>query len=212
MNEKLMLARVMAVDPDFAERIIKKTAEVKKDKQNLLERAQTYSEKYAEEVAEGTRRKQLLLSHGSAAGLTEEEVMKNYGKFLPTVRTPILNLLYFMMKEIPEPDWDDIRREFFIKFGHEFDGLNRDELNKKYGNDEWGEEEKETKEPKEMLDYVFEESSITLDIFNKIKKLKALSRSSNENEAFIAYRSFLSLCKKYNLNPDKVPCNIEKES
>jgi hypothetical protein len=46
------------------------------------------------------------------------------------------------------------------------------------------------------------------DMFVKIKKLKALSKSPNENEAFLAYRLALKLCKKYGLEFDKIPCDV----
>ena len=50
-----------------------------------------------------------------------------------------------------------------------------------------------------------------MNIVNKIKKLKALSRSSNESEAFQAYRKALELCKEYNLEFDRIPCYVEQK-
>ena len=41
--------------------------------------------------------------------------------------------------------------------------------------------------------------------FGKIKKLKALSRSDNEEEAFMAWSKCDALCKKYDLKFDDIP-------
>jgi hypothetical protein len=40
--------------------------------------------------------------------------------------------------------------------------------------------------------------------YQTIKKLKRLSQSDNQNEAFMAYRKCIEMCKKYNLEFDKV--------
>lgn len=210
MSDEMNLIKLILSSGNIdKERLAKRIQEVKRDKIGLLSTAETYSEKYNEEVLEGTKKKMLLLSYGERAGLTEKEVMEAYGKFLPTVQTPILNMLFFMQREVPEPDWNEIRKEFFAKFGHEFDGLDADALNKKYGDLQWDSDSpSEVKEPNDMMQYVFEKSEITLDIFNKIKKLKALSRKGQEEEAFLAYKACLKLCEKYNLDFDKVPCNL----
>ena len=55
-----------------------------------------------------------------------------------------------------------------------------------------------------------ESLQIMKDLLEKIKKLKALSQSPNEKEAFLAYRKCLELCKKYDLEFDKIPCNVKK--
>jgi hypothetical protein len=41
--------------------------------------------------------------------------------------------------------------------------------------------------------------------FQKLKKLKALAKSDNEEEAFLAFRKCMELCKKFNLEFDKLP-------
>ena len=53
----------------------------------------------------------------------------------------------------------------------------------------------ETEDPVEMETFIYGE--MTNSTFQKIKKLKALSQSPNEKEAFLAYRKCLELCKKY---------------
>jgi len=54
--------------------------------------------------------------------------------------------------------------------------------------------------------------NMTHETFKKIKKLKALSRSDNENEAFLAYRMCLQLCERHGLDIDRIPCNIGQKS
>ena len=60
----------------------------------------------------------------------------------------------------------------------------------------------------QMSEYVY--GNITIEMFNRIKKLKALSMSDNENEAFQAYRACMRLCDEYDLDFNKIPCKIKK--
>jgi hypothetical protein len=64
------------------------------------------------------------------------------------------------------------------------------------------------KKSPEMVEFLY--GNITLETFNKIKKLKALSKSPNEQEAFQAYRKAIELCKEHNLEFDKIPCYVNK--
>ena len=64
----------------------------------------------------------------------------------------------------------------------------------------------ESNDPVEMETYIY--GNLTVADFKKVKKLKALSKSTNENEAFLAYRKCIELCKKYGLEFDKIPCEI----
>jgi hypothetical protein len=95
----LNLMTIMRNDPDFGKRFAKKVEEVKQDKQNLLSIAHKYERKYEREVAEGDRLKQKLLTEGSRQGLSEAEVMGQYGKYVPCRQTPVLNFLYFLLRE-----------------------------------------------------------------------------------------------------------------
>lgn len=234
----------MREDPEFGKRISKKVQEIKQDKQHLLSAADEYGAKYQEEILEGTRKRALLLKEGEARGLSENEVMQEYGKFVPTVYTPILNLLYFMLKESEPHDRKkyhqrDIINEQLLRLkqlSHD-EGENdlsdvevaailddkirqvhqetvadvkRKEINRQFETEETLPEDDVTlKEPQEMVEYLY--GNITLDMFNKIKKLKALSKSPNEEEAFLAYRKALELCKEYNLDFDRIPCYVEKK-
>ena len=207
----LSLLAIMRDDPDYARQLQKRIAEVKQDKSNLLSAAEKIAQQHAAEIEEGTKKKQLLLSEGEERGLKEEDVMKVYGRFLPTRHTPILNLLYFILKEEAPPAFAELRKEFFEKFGHEYDGLSKEELEEKYGREEHTEPvDENVEEPPTMETFIY--GNLTHDMFKKIKKLKALSRGSTEQEAFLAYRACLKLCEKYGLEFDKIPCNIEQRN
>lgn len=191
---ELSLMAIMRDDPEFGRRITKKVAEIKQDKQNLVNAADNYSTKYRQEILEGTQLRGRLLAEGKSKGLSEEEVMSRFGRFVPTVYTPILNLLYFLLRESEEEDRG--------KYGQ------RDKLNEQFGHLREDDFKSEVlKEPPEMVEYLY--GHVTLDMFDKIKKLKALSRSANKHEAFLAYTKGLELCKEHGLDFDKIPCPIK---
>ena len=212
-NQKmeLVFARTR-YDGDFSERIRKTTKEIEADKKNILTRAKDYEGRYKEEIDEGTRKRQLLLTQAGDPADPKEQarILASYGKFLPTKYTPILNMLYFMLREEEGPDWMAIKKEYDQTYGgiHEDDDLSREDLEKKYG-DLMHEDEKyeDVKEPESMDSFIY--GNCTHDTFKKIKKLKALSKSRNENEAFLAYRMCIQLCERYGLEFDKIPCNID---
>ena len=193
-------------DESYLKRLQRKVVEVKQDKQNLLSAADKVAQQHQEEIKEGTRKKALLLSEGKARGLEkEEDIMKEYGRFMPTKHTPILNLLYFLLKEDTSKQWrEELREEFFKKFGHEYDGLGKVELEEKYGKEEHLDPvDEEVEEPPTMESFIY--GDMTSKTYQTIKKLKRLSQDvSNEHEAFLAYRACLKLCKKYNLEFEKV--------
>jgi ligand-binding sensor domain-containing protein len=84
----------------------------------------------------------------------------------------------------------------------------RQELNKRMLEEEkLAEDATKLKDTPDMVNFLY--GNITLDMFNKIKKLKALSKSPNEREAFLAYRKAIELCKQYNLDFDRIPCYVE---
>lgn len=89
----------MRADPEFGKRITRKVQEIKQDKEYLTSIAQQYSARYEQEIKEGTELRNRLLTEGTQKGLTEEQIMGSYGKFVPQIRTPILNFLYFMLRE-----------------------------------------------------------------------------------------------------------------
>jgi hypothetical protein len=126
------------------------------------------------------------------------------------VHTPILNLLYFILREEAPPAFAELRKEFFERFGHEYDGFSKEQLEEKYGREEHTEAvDDNVEEPPEMMEYIY--GNVTLEQFQKLKKLKSLSRSSNEHEAFLAYKACLRLCQKFGIDFDKLPCYTDKK-
>lgn len=211
MND-LSLLHIMTADPNMAERLTKGISEIKKTKEKILVAAEQTNIEYAKEIKEGTRRKQLLIEYGKKGGKTESEILAEYGKFLPTVQTPILNFLHFLLRDGEQKDWLKIHKEI----NESVDQKNED-IVKVLSTQELDrlcehlvhEDEKYAAvvEPKEFDYYVY--GNLTHAMFVKIKKLKALSTSDNQNEAFLAYQLCHKLCKKYGLEFDKIPCNFE---
>lgn len=199
------LSVIMNNDPAFAELFKKKTVAVKQDKINLVNSAHDYNKKYQNEVDNGTKRLQLLLEDGMAKGLTEKEIYAGITSFIPSRTTPILNFLYFLsqdfkgvesklksiMLESSDADIETLKNQYNEKFGH----LTHDDLNKE-----------STENQPEMMEYLY--GKLTIDTFQKIKKLKALSKSPNESEAFSAYKKCRELCDEHKLIFDQIPCDV----
>lgn len=204
MGDNLSLLAIIRNNPDYSKQLEKRVQEVRQDKINLLTAAEKISQEHRNEIEKGTRKRQLLLAEGEERGLSEEDAMKSYGRFIPTKYTPILNLLYFILKEEAPPAFAELRKEFFEKFGHEYDGLSKDELEVKYGREEHTEPvDENVEDPPEMETFIY--GSMTHKVYQTIKKLKRLSQDiSNEHEAFLAYRACVKLCQKYSLDFDKV--------
>ena len=153
---------------------------------------------------------------------------------MPTVRTPILNFLYFLIREestdvdrqieslkqeydkrnkLEEESYEkDIDPEFLYtllresRLSNEEFGKVTDILNEKHGNlqDGYTVENTDFKQPDDMDSLMFEQMGH--ELFKKLKKLKSLSYSPNENESALAHSKFMKLCKEYRINPEKVPC------
>jgi hypothetical protein len=173
------------------ERLRKQIEEVKKDKVRLNNITEIYNTRHQKEIDEGTIKRRILIEDGKRRGLKEEEVLQEYGKFLPSRITPILNFLYFFMMD------EDVDKQ-----------SEREEMNNQYGllNEEYTTEDKghgNSNPPDMMNEFIYD--NMSYDMFKKIKKLKALSQSANENEAFQAYRKCMALCKEYDLDFNKIP-------
>lgn len=201
MNENYALS-TFEKNPDFAFRLKQQITEIKKAHKNLTEAASSYTVKYDTEVKEGTKKMQLLITEGKKKGFTEQEILEAQTHFYPTVRTPILNMLYFLLREHPDAH--------NINFNRLAEDLNKNpdflltEQNTKFGS--WQHDtatEKTAEHAPEMDEFIY--GNLTYDQFNKIKKLKALSRSSNKQEAFAAYTKCIELCKEAGLDFDKIP-------
>ncbi len=210
MNMNLM--SIMRNDPDIAQRLEQGTLEVKASKKHLMSNASEFNEIYHKEIAEGTKKRQLLLETGKERGLKEEDVLKEFGKFIPSNETPIMNFIYFLMRDGEHPNWLGIQKDLNVSYGHKNENLS-DAVSEKDLDQILGwlvhEDEKYSNvvEPQEMDAFIY--GNMTHEMFVKIKKLKALSSSSNEHEALLAYRLCWKLCEKYGLAFDRIPCIVE---
>lgn len=118
--KKSMSLMTLMNNDEFGARLKQKIIEVKQDKQNIMSAASSYAELYKEEIAEGTKLKQKLISEGKAKGLKEDEVIGQYGRFVPAIQTPILNWLYFILRES-----EDKNSDFYKKFYGKRDKINQ---------------------------------------------------------------------------------------
>ena len=186
-SKDMSLASLIKNDEDFFGRINKLTKEVKKDKVKIMTMAEKYNNKYEKEIEEGTKKRNALLTEGLNSGKTYEEAERNLG-FIPSIYTPILNWLYYFMKEENIPNRELLRAEQEEKYKHLL-------------------HEQQDVEGMEKVPDVFVAMSgkITQEQFQKLKKLKRLSRSPNQNEAFAAYTKCLQLCEAFEVDFDKIP-------
>jgi tetratricopeptide (TPR) repeat protein len=232
MNDTYSLVKILRDDPDLSKRLAKVKEAVAKDKSTLLQNAQEFNKQYEEEIDEGTKKRQKLIAEGKSQGLQEHEI--SWGsQFLPTRQTPILNFLYFLLRDrsnnvdkqieqlrkIQEERFKNINIEemdaesvyMLLKATGDTHLIEeaQDELNKKYGSlqDDFEADDSDNLEEAPEMDSLYFEA-IGHDVFKKLKKLKALSRSPNRNEAFAAYTKCIELCESLGINFDKVPCNI----
>ena len=218
---------IMAIlrnDPDYAAALKKRGDDLVKDKQGLIKASEKYSKKYETEVEEGTKNYQKLIGEGKVDGLEGSAALG--GKFIPTKYTPILNFLFFALRDedtnnVPKRSQEEIVNEFLKQFTDK--GFDKSELIDLYLKgivdklpDGYDDEEidfddvineENTNDPEEMEYFIY--GNLSHNDFKKLKKLKALSKSSNEQEAFLAYRKCLELCKKCGLEFDKIPCSYQ---
>lgn len=226
--ENHSLMKILQNDEVFGEILKKKTEAIKKNKQTLVSAAKEYTQKYKEEIEEGTKLRQKLLTEGENQSKTEDEILSNYGRFIPSIHTPILNWLFFTFRDeeftITQTKKnikkEEIIKEFINQCGYELTDLIdlyikgiADSLPEGYDDKDVSFEdvirEENTNEPDEMDTFIY--GNLTHAEFKRLKKLKALSQqSSNEKESFLAYRKCIELCKRYGLNFNKIPCNTTK--
>jgi hypothetical protein len=224
--ENTSLLRILQNDEQFGDILKRRTQLAKKDKESLLNSATQYNQKYKNEIEEGDKLRHKLLEEGKSKGLTkEEDIFKGNSKFMPTVRTPILNFLFFMLRDEEQCKTKTIQEvieEFLHQNGYEkteevqhyIDGIVQN-FSIEQTLDELGDgitfedtvSKDTTKEVEDIGEFLY--GNLTLKEFNTVKKLKALSRSENKDEAFSAYSKCLELCKKYNIEFDRIPCNIK---
>lgn len=187
MKKITSLATFIKDDPSLAIRIKEVAKEVEKDSAKIKNISAKYNEKYQKEIQEGTIKKHLLLEDGKRRGKTVEEIEMSSG-FIPTIYTPILNWLYYMVVL----EGRDLEHE-----------MKRERQNKEFGllQEEVGDDV--FKKAPDMEEYIY--GNLTYEKFQTLKKLKRLSKSPNEHEAFAAYRKCLEMCKEHRIDFDKIP-------
>lgn len=201
---------LMSSDVDLHDRLKKATKEVESLKKNISQAATDYNKKYEQEITEGTKARQLLLTEGRKKGMSDDEIMATNTRFLPTVQTPILNFLYFLLRDEHRPDWEGINKQLFEQHGHVAPAATEKELEHMFGQAIHQEEKYEgVKEPDSLETYIY--GNCTHSMFQTIKKLKtlALSDTASTNEAAIAFATCKKLCQKYGLDFEKLPTNIK---
>ena len=180
----------------------KKKTETVLSIKNLRDAADSYNSKYRSEIDVGSEKKKILIENGLRSGKSINDIDMG-AVYIPAKDTPILNYLYFSMRDDPQTTktlLDVLREDKDI--GKDVDKL-REQLNKESGH--LYEDDAKTAQPG-MGTFLY--GDVTLEMFDKIKKLKALSKSPNDQEAFLAYRKCIGLCTKYKLEFDKIPCDV----
>lgn len=189
-------------DPDFAKLFAKKAIEVKKHKDDLVCAAKTYEGKYKQEIDEGTKKRHLMLEDGKSRGLKEDDIFKDNQIFIPTHQTPILNYLYFLLRE----EKDHSAAIKVLRAAEDLDtelSVLKEQFEKKYGQETHNDHK--TQDIPNVVSFIY--GHIGDDTMATLKKLKTMANSDNEKEAFVAYRKCTELCKKYGLEFDKIPVN-----
>jgi hypothetical protein len=177
-------------DPDFLGLFKKKANEIRETKANLLSAASEYQSKYANEINEGTEKRKLLLEEGKKKGLKEEDVFRDYQVFIPNAATPILNYLFFMMRE---KDYSPSDAKTICEAWEKEHGSLIEEA------------DVSSAAVPNSTSFIY--VNIGDETFSTIKKLKTLSYSRNTAEADVAYKKCIDLCRKYSLEFDKIPVN-----
>ena len=197
MKSEFSLTSILKNDSVF-EHLQETKKFVKKTKDDLLENAKNFTSKYTNEINEGTKKRRLLLEDAKSKGLKEDEYFKNHTEFIPTESTPLLNYLHYLTKEYGNGD------NINLYESNEIDLLlNNILLESEQRGDIIHDSIESDKKTPSMESYIYK--NMDSKTFGVIKKLKALSRSVNKQEAFLAYSKCLELCKKYNLEFDKIP-------
>ena len=187
----------------FSEKLEQAKKEILGFKSGILNPAKEYNEKHKKEISENTEKIKLLLQEGAKLGKNKEQVLQENvlnkrdenGRpvFIPTEDTPVLNFLHYIMNEYESKD-DEYKER----------NQEKDLWDKTYAK-EWLDKDEDygVSKLEDITKSMF--NGIDLETFNKLKKLKKLSTSDNENEASSSYKKCKDLCDKYNINYDQLP-------
>jgi len=231
MADQYSLMELLKNDFNF-ESLAESKKQIKQSKQILTSNAADYNSQHSDEIDAGTRKRQLMLE---AAGLDDanpedqESFFKNSDEFMPTVQTPILNYLFFLTRDYKDimPELTKLREEYVDMYGYlehdyspthnttaqsstltdEIFNKTKEQHNNQFGHltddYELGSNDGQKTNVPHMEDYIYK--NMDSKTFQKLKKLKAKSKSDNEHEAFQAYKLCMSICKENNLDFDKIP-------
>jgi len=190
--------------------------QTKQSKAKIDEIAGHYNVKYHEKIKEGTRKRQLMLEQAGIKDGTQEA--ENFFKmnevFMPTVQTPIMNMLYFLNEEygIVDQKMEKLKKQYEERYGHLTEKWNPSTDMNVLGGlaDKHGKEidnfETEDTVP-HMEKYIYQ--NMDASTFGKLKKLKALSKSGNETEAKAAWLKCMDICEHYGLEFEDIPCKYD---
>ena len=194
-NNSMSLISLLKNDDNFQKRLAAKVGEVKQDKGKILSSAQAYSKKYEKEILEGEQLKRNLLTEGGRLGKSESEVMESYGRFCPALSTPILNWLYFLLRE----SGDD---EVFGNGRYATRDIQDSEITHIFEEVEYNKEN--IREPETFDSIIY--GNLTISEFQRIKKLKKLAtHNTNLEESTAAFKKCKELCIAHNLEFEKIP-------
>jgi hypothetical protein len=198
------LEKLCAIDSNFAAIFAKKAVEIKKNKTDLLEAAKSYQDKYQAEIEQGTIKQQIMLTEGRAKGLKEDDIFRDNQLFIPTKQTPILNYLFFLLRETKFQDVDISVLRNHVD-AHKDIQLLKEEYERKYGAEVHTDHDADKQKTPNMVKFIY--GNIGDDTMSTLKKLKTMAMSENEKEAFVAFRKGREMAQKFNLDWDKIPYN-----
>ena len=217
MTEKYSLIDLMENDFCF-ESLKAAKKQTKESKVEIDKTAAEYSTKYSQRIDEGTRKRTLMLEQAGIEDgtLAAEEYFKDSNTFMPTVHTPILNMLFFLTEEFGEQVTDT--RELKKMYDEKFGGMLHEDVDTSVLKNNMAVKLEQMSQGSERLTddfdtgetvphmekYIYQ--NMDAGTFGKLKKLKQLSKSDNEQEAKMAWIKCMDICEKFGLDIEDIPC------
>ena len=210
------------MNDDFNFASLKQAKEdTKKSKATIDQNAKDYTEKYKERIEEGTRKKMKLLEQTGldANSPQAEDYFKQNEQFFLTKDTPILNFLYLLNEEYDDinSNFDKLKDEYEHKYGNlvhkdiDTSALKNDKAKLleeiAEGSDKLTDDWETGEHVPHMDKYIYQ--NMDAGTFGKLKKLKALSMSDNEQEAKAAWVKCMELCNRFNLKFQDIPSKYD---
>lgn len=221
MSDKYSLVELMKNDFCF-ESLKKAKEDTKKFKSSLDSSSKSYNDKYKDRIEKENLKRQLLLEDaGIEDGSPEAEEFFRYrnDQFYLTKNTPILNFLYLLNEEFDEVEskFESLKEEYEQKYGdliHENvdTSVLKNDMAKKLeqvaqGSDYLTDDFDTGDNVPHMEKYIYR--NMDAGTFGKLKKLKALSMSDNEQEAKAAWIKCMDICDRFGLSFDDIPTKYD---